>query len=97
MESFGFFCGFRHQFETFFIWKKAIIFTEKPTAQQMRAILSVLNILINEVCQKLDKNCLKLLKIRKFWNFCHFWGQVSGTESHLSLNRRLLEDEFVPC
>ena len=66
MESFVFFWYFRYQFETFFIWKKAIIFSEKPTGQQMRAMLSVPNILISEVCQKFDKNCLKLLKIRKF-------------------------------
>ena len=97
MECFVFFCYFRYQSETFFIWKKAIIFSEKPTAQQIRATLSVLNILINEVCQKFDKNCLKLLKIRKFWNFCHFWGRFSNTKSHLSLHRRLLENEFVPC
>ena len=96
MESLGFFY-FRYQFETFFIWKKAIIFSEKPTGQHERAMLSVLNILINEVCRKYDKNCSKLLKIRKFWNFCHFWGQFSGTKSHLSLHRRLLENEFVPC
>ena len=62
MESFGFFY-FRYQFETFFIWKKAITFSEKPTGQQMRAMLGVLNILINEVCRKFDKNCLKLFKI----------------------------------
>ena len=59
MESFGFFCYFRYQFETFFIWKKAIIFSEKPTGQQMRAMLSVLNILINEVCRKFDKIAYK--------------------------------------
>ena len=97
MKSFVFFCYFRYQFETFFIWKKAIIFSEKPSGQQMRAMLSVLNLLINEVCQKFDKNCLKLLKIGKFWNFCHFWGQFSVTKPHLSLHRRLLENEFVPC
>ena len=62
MESFGFFY-FRYQFETFFIWKKAITLSEKPTGQQMRAMLGVLNILINEVCRKFDKNCLKSLKI----------------------------------
>ena len=55
MENFVFFCYFLYQFETFFIWKKAIIFSEKPTGQQMSAMLSVLNILINEVCQKFDK------------------------------------------
>ena len=72
MENFGFFCYFRYQFETFSIWKKAIIFPEKPTAQQMRAMLSVLNILTNEVCRNFDKNFLKLLKVRKFWNFVIF-------------------------
>ena len=97
MERFGFFCYFRYQFETFFIWKKAIIFSEKPTAQQLRAMLSVLNILINEVRRKFDKNCLKLLKIRNFWNFCHFWCHFSVTKLHLSLHRRLLENEFVSC
>ena len=92
MESFVFFCYFRYQFENFFIWKKAIIFSEKPTGQQTRAMLSVLNILINEVCQKFDKNCLKLLKIG-----VNFWGHFSVTKPHLSLHRRLLENEFVPC
>ena len=52
--------------------EKAINFSEKPTGQQMRAMLSVLNSLINEICRKFDKNCLKLLKIRKFWNFVIF-------------------------
>ena len=80
------FCYFRYQFETFFIWKEALIFSEKPTGQQMRAMLSVIDILINEVCQKLDKNYLKLFKIGKFWNFCHFWGQFSVTKQHLSLH-----------
>ena len=31
----------------------------------MRAMLSVLNILINEVCQKFDKNLFKIVKNRK--------------------------------
>ena len=97
MERFVFFCYFGYQFETFFIWKKANIFSEKFTGQQMRAMLSVLNSLFIEVCQKFDKNCLKLFKIGKFWNFCHFWGQFSVTKPHLSLHRRLLENEFVPC
>ena len=75
MESFGFFCYFRYQLKTFFIWKKAITFSEKPTGQQMRAMLSVLNILINEVCRKFDKNCLKLLKI-KLLEFLSFLGSI---------------------
>ena len=72
MESFVFFCSFRYQFETFFIWKKEPMFSGKPTGQQMRAMLSVLNILINEVCQKFDKNCLKLLKSENFGIFVIF-------------------------
>ena len=63
----------------------------------MRAMLSVLNILINEVCQKFDKNCLKLLKIGKFWNFCYFWGQFSVTKTHLSLDRKQLDNNIVLC
>ena len=94
MESFGFFVTFGINLRPFSFGKKAIIFSEKPTTQQLRAMLSVLNILINEVCRKFDKNCLKLVKIRKFWNFRQFWGQFSGTKSHLSLHRRLLENEF---
>ena len=47
MESFVFFCYFLYQFETFFIWKKAMNFSEKPIGQQMRGMLSVLNNLIN--------------------------------------------------
>ena len=96
MESFVFFCYFLYHFESFFIWNKATIFSEKPTEQKIRAMLSVLNILINEVSQKFDKNCLKLLKIGKFCSFCHFWGQFSVTKPHLSFHRRLLENEFVP-
>ena len=61
-----FFVIFGINLRPFSFEKKAIIFSEKPTGQQMRAMLSVLNILINEVCQKFDKNCLKLLKIGKF-------------------------------
>ena len=94
MESFGF---FGINLRPFSFRKKATIYSGKPTGQQMRAMLSVLNILINEVCRKFDKNCSKLLKIRKFWIFCHFWGQFSGTKLHLSIHRRLLEIEFVPC
>ena len=86
MESFVFFCYFLYHFESFFIRKKAIIFSGKPTEQQIRAMLSVLNILINEVSQNFDKNCLQLLKIEKFWNFCHFWGQFSVTKPHLSFH-----------
>ena len=92
-----FFVIFGINLRPFSFGKKAIIFSEKPTGQQMRAMLSVLHNLINEVCRKFDKNCSKLLKIRKFRNFGHFWGQFSGTKSHLSLHRRLLENEFVPC
>ena len=96
-RKFWVFCHFRFQFETFFIQKIEIIFSEKPTGQLIRATLTVFNILVNEVCRKFDKNCLKLLKIRKFWNICHFWGLFFGTKSLLSLHRRLLENEFVPC
>ena len=62
MKSLVFFCYFRYQFETFFIWKKAIIFPEKPTGQQMRALLNVFNLLIRGVYQKNYKNCIKTLK-----------------------------------
>ena len=44
MESFGFFVIFGINLRPFSFGKKAIIFSEKPTTQQMRAMLSVLNI-----------------------------------------------------
>ena len=27
--------------------------------------------------EKNDKNCIKTLKVQKFWNFCHFFGNFS--------------------
>ena len=97
------FCLFRCQFETFsiekgnklfendfcffLIWKTAIIFSEKPTGQQTSAMLIVFNILLHEVYQKFDKNCIKtflkwkLLQIFSFWG--HFWvilGSLGSTK-----------------
>ena len=39
--------------------------------------LNVFNILIHDVYRKNDKNCIKTLKVQKFWNFCHFFGNFS--------------------
>ena len=64
----------------------------------MRAIMSVCNILITEVYRKFDKNCLKLLKIRKFWRFCLFLGSVFSqnriylfAEDYLTTNSCLVD------
>ena len=40
-------------------------------------MLNVFNILIHDVYRKNDKNCIKTLKVQKFWNFCHFFGNFS--------------------
>ena len=72
MGNFGYFCHFRCQFEMFFIWKTAIISSEKPTEQRSPAMLRVFNILIHEIYRKFDEICIKTVKIRKFWTFCHF-------------------------
>ena len=51
-EKFCVFCQFRCQFEIGFILKTAIISSEKPTGQQLCAMLSIFELLIQEVCQK---------------------------------------------
>ena len=47
-------------------------------------MLNVFNILIHDVYRKNDKNCIKTLKVEKFWNFCHFFGNFSFKKPHLS-------------
>ena len=49
-----------------------IISSKKTTGQQTRSLLTLSDIPIYEVCRKFDKNCIKTLKIGKFWVFCHF-------------------------
>ena len=66
------FCLFRCLLGFFFNLKTAINSSEKPTGQQICAMLGVSNILIHEVCRKFDKNCTKILKIGKLWDFCLF-------------------------
>ena len=36
------------------------------------------------------------MKIGKFWNFCRIWGHFPLTKLQLPLQRRLLDNEFVP-
>ena len=45
--------------------------------QRIRALLNVFNILIDDVYRKNGKKCMKTLKVQKFWNFCHFFGNFS--------------------
>ena len=80
-----------------FIWKTALISSEKPTGQRIPAMLSVFNILIHEVYRKFDKNSIKTLKIEKFWNFCQLWCKFSFKKPHLYFHRTLLDNVFVPC
>ena len=72
MKNFGFFCDFWCQFETFFFQKTAFISSQKPAGQRIRAVLSVLNVLIYEVYQEFDKNWVKTLKIVTILVYCHF-------------------------
>ena len=60
-------------FWDFFKMRTAIIFSEKPTGQQIRAMLSISIILIYWVYQKIDKICINTVKIENFLVFCHFW------------------------
>ena len=53
----------------FFTLKTAINFTEKPTGQQTRSLLTAFNIPIHEVCHKFDKNCMKSLEVWKVLGF----------------------------
>ena len=42
-----------------FLWKTAIISSDKPTGQRTSAMLSVFNILIYDIYRKVDKTALK--------------------------------------
>ena len=68
-----------------FFLKIAFISLKNTIGQQDRALLNVFNILIHDVYRKNDKNCIKTLKVEKFWNFCHFFGNFSFKKPHLSL------------
>ena len=61
-------------FGVIFFKKNEFISLKNTIGQRIRALLNVFNILIHEVYRKFDKNCIKTLKIEKFWNFCHFFG-----------------------
>ena len=68
---------FYHFWGNFSFWKNAFISLKNTIGQRVRALLNVFNILIHDVYRKNDKNCIKTLKIQKFWNFCHFFGNFS--------------------
>ena len=69
---------FNHFFGNF-SYKKQHLSLQNTIGQRIRALLNVFNILIHDVYRKNDKNCIKTLKVEKFWNFCHF---VTSTSQH---------------
>ena len=58
----------------FDIFSVNLRFSEMPAGQQIRAMLSVFNILTHEVDQKFELYFKKLIKIGKILVFCHFRG-----------------------
>ena len=40
-------------------------------------------------CRKNDKNCIKTLKVKKIWNFSHFFGNFSFKKPHVSLQNTI--------
>ena len=59
----------------FFNLKTSINSLKKAAGQQTCSLLTLSNFPIHEVCQKFDKNFMKILKIWKVWVFCLFWCQ----------------------
>ena len=80
VEKFWNFCHFFGNFS----FKKPHLSHQNTIGQRIRALLNVFNILIHDVYRKNDKNCIKTLKVEKFWNFCHFFGNFSFKKPHLS-------------
>ena len=87
--KFWVFCHFQFQFDIFFIWKTAIISSEKPTVQLILVMLSVFNILIHDVYREKDKNCINTLKIGNFLNFCHFRGRFGWLWGHFRHSQKV--------
>ena len=79
---------FNHFFGNF-SFKKPHLSLQNTIGQRIRALLNVFNILIHDVYRKNDKNCIKTLKVEKFWNFCHFFGNFSFKKPHLSLQNTI--------
>ena len=80
-----------------FSFKKPHLSLQNTIGQRIRAFLNVFNILIHDVYRKNDKNCIKTLKVEKFWNFCHFFLVIFLLKNRIYLFRILLDNEFVPC
>ena len=79
---------FNHFFGNF-SFKKPHLSLQNTIGQRIRALLNVFNILIHDVYRKNDKNCIKTLKVEKFWNFCHFFGNFSFKKPHLSIKNTI--------
>ena len=65
--------------------------SEKPTGQQISAMLSFSNNLIYKVYRKVDKNCIKTFKIGIMLSFWAF------KKTLLSLHKQLVDNAFLPC
>ena len=70
-----------------FSFKKPHLSLQNTIGQRIRALLNVFNIIIHDIHRKNDKNCIKTLKVEKFWNFCHFFGNFSFKKPHLYLQK----------
>ena len=56
--------------------KTETISSLKTTGQQTATLVNVFIIPIYGVCRNRGRNCIKTLKIGKFWVFCRFWCQL---------------------
>ena len=76
-------------FGVIFFWKNAFISLKNTIGQRIRALLNIFNIIIHDVYRKNDKNCIKTLKVKKIWKFCHFFGNFSFKKPHVSLQNTI--------
>ena len=80
------FCRFRCQFKIFFIWKTAIIFSEKTIGQRVCALLNVFNILIT-ISIKILTIIAKNVKSQEILDFLLILGLfLSKNRVHLLIN-----------
>ena len=83
LKNFGNFVNFGVKLRLFHS-KTENIASLKTTGQQTATLVNVFNIPIYGVCRNCDRNCIKTLKIGKFWFFVVF-----GANLRFSSSRKL--------
>ena len=96
MENFGIFVIFGVNLSFFFHLENSNYLFGTATGQRTSTMLIVFNILIHEFYREFDKNCIKFENWEMF-GFLSFLGPFLSKKPHLSLHKRLLDNEFVSC